>query len=410
MPRPAHAGPHSNLVPPMVSRTLSISILILSQIAVLSVWFSSAAVLTEMSAEVGLSTARLAWLSTATQLGFAAGALIFGIAGLADRYDPRTVFAVSAALSAGANALLLVVPIGGGAAIFLRALTGAFLAGVYPVGMKIAVGWTQKNRALLVGSLVGALTIGSAVPHLIAFAGGADWRLTIWASSGVAAVGGLSMLLVGLGPFHARAPRLDLSAVSLVWTNLRIRYAIAGYVGHMWELYALWAWVGVIAASSFAVSDADPDGTLSKLAAFLAIALGGFVCVPAGWLADRLGKDRIAAVIMISSCGSALAAALAFGGPAWLMIVILIIWGLTVIPDSGLFSSLVADAAPPERVGSIMTIQTSIGFFLTAGIVQVVPMAAEAVGWPVVMALMAIGPALGALAMRAHVRLSGAGQ
>lgn len=389
----------------MANRSFSISVLILSQIAVLAVWFSSAAVFAEMSAEAGISTAELAWLSTATQVGFGTGALVFGLAGWADRYDPRKVYAISALLSATANGLLLIAPIGGSEAFVLRFLTGAFLAGVYPVGMKIAVGWTLKNRALLVGALVGALTLGSAVPHLIAFGGGADWRVTIWVSSGVAVLGGLSMLSVGLGPHHARAPRLDLAAALTAWTDRRIRYAILGYVGHMWELYAFWAWIGVIAGTSFAASGADPDGSLAKLTAFLAIALGGFVCIPAGWLADRFGKAQVAAAVMALSCGSALLASVAYGGPAWIMIVVLIVWGLTVVPDSALFSTLVADAAPPERVGSIMTIQTAIGFLLTAVTVQLTPIAAAALGWPVVLAIMAIGPALGVLAMRALMQM-----
>ena len=389
----------------MANRSFSISVLILSQIAVLAVWFSSAAVFAEMSAEAGITTAELAWLSTATQVGFGTGALVFGLAGWADRYDPRKVYAISALLSATANGLLLIAPIGGSEAFVLRFLTGAFLAGVYPVGMKIAVGWTLKNRALLVGALVGALTLGSAVPHLIAFGGGADWRVTIWVSSGVAVLGGLSMLSVGLGPHHARAPRLDLAAALTAWTDRRIRYAILGYVGHMWELYAFWAWIGVIAGTSFAASGADPDGSLAKLTAFLAIALGGFVCIPAGWLADRFGKAQVAAAVMALSCGSALLASVAYGGPAWIMIVVLIVWGLTVVPDSALFSTLVADAAPPERVGSIMTIQTAIGFLLTAVTVQLTPIAAAALGWPVVLAIMAIGPALGVLAMRALMQM-----
>ena len=199
----------------MLPKPYSIAVLILSQIAVLAVWFSSAAVLSEMGAEAGLSAARLAWLSTAVQLGFGTGAVVYAALGLADRFDPRVVFAISAALSAGANACLLVVPVGGAEAIVLRALTGAFLAGVYPVGMKVAVGWTVKNRALLVSALVAALTIGSAGPHLIALFGGADWRVTIWMTSLIALGGGLAMLTVGLGPYHARAPKLDLGAVKL---------------------------------------------------------------------------------------------------------------------------------------------------------------------------------------------------
>lgn len=387
----------------MLSKPLSIAALILSQIAVLSVWFSSAAVFAEMGAEAGLSSGRLAWLSTATQLGFACGALIYGLFGIADRYDPRAVFAVSALLSAGANAGLLMVPVGGSEAVVLRALTGAFLAGVYPTGMKIAVGWTKENRALIVSALVGALTLGSAGPHLIALFGGADWRATIWISSAVAAAGGLALLAVRLGPYHAKAPRLDLSAAWLAWTDRRIRLAIFGYVGHMWELYALWAWVGVIAGASFSVAGTeDPD--LAKLTAFVAIAFGGLVCIPAGRLADRFGKARVAGQVMTLSSISAVVAALSFGGPVWLTVLVLIVWGVLVIPDSALFSALVADHAPPHLAGTIMTVQTSIGFLLTAATVQLTPLAAAAWGWPVVLALMGVGPALGVFAMRALER------
>ncbi|MEO1492416.1 MAG: MFS transporter [Pseudomonadota bacterium] len=384
----------------MASRQFSIAVLILSQVAVLSVWFSSAAVLSEMAGEVGLSAGQLAWLSTAVQVGFGTGALIYAAFGIADRFDPRAVFAISAALSAGCNLALLWVPVGGAEAMALRALTGAFLAGVYPVGMKIAVGWTMVNRALLVGALVGALTLGSASPHLIAWMGGADWRVTIWATSAIAAAGGLAMLTTGLGPYHARAPRLDFAAIAIAWTEPRIRYAILGYIGHMWELYAFWAWIGVIAATSFAMAGMADPAALAKLIAFLAIALGGIASVPAGLWGDRYGKARVALAAMVVSSLSALAAAFVFGGPVWLMIVILLVWGLSVVPDSGLFSSLVADAAPPERVGSIMTIQTAIGFLLTAFTVQVTPLLAEAIGWPPVLAIMAVGPVAGCFAMR----------
>lgn len=385
----------------MLSKKPSIAVLILSQIAVLAVWFSSAAVLTEMGAEAGLSTARLAWMSTATQVGFGVGALIYAALGLADRYDPRIVFAASAVLSATANGLLLVVPIGGVEAVTLRALTGAFLAGVYPVGMKIAVGWAKEDRALMVGALVGALTLGSAVPHLIALLGGADWRITIWVSTGAAVAGGLIILLISLGPYHAKAPRLDVTAITLAWTNRKIRYAILGYIGHMWELYALWAWVGVIAAGAFAAAGEASPGDLAKLTAFLAIALGGFACIPAGRWADKTSKAGVAGVVLGISGVLAIIASFSYGGPVWLMMTVLILWGIMVIPDSALFSSLVADAAPPERAGSIMTLQNALGFLLTAFTVQMVPIAAEWVDWPLVLALMAIGPLLGVRAMMA---------
>ena len=388
-------------------KRFSITVLILSQVAVLSVWFSSAAVLAEMSGEAGLATSRLAWLSTAVQAGFATGALVYAALGIADRYDPRRVFAVSGLCAAAANALLLAVPVGGTEAILLRAATGFALAGVYPVGMKIAVGWAKADRALLVGSLVGALTVGSASPHLIALMGGADWRLTIAGTSLLAAAGALAMLLAGLGPYHARAPRLDVAAISLAWTDRRIRLTILGYVGHMWELYAFWAWVGIIAGASYAAAGAgDGAGDLEggKLTAFLAIALGGLACVPAGRWGDRFGKARVAAGAMALSGAAALAAAASFGGPAWLVAAVLVAWGIAIVPDSAQFSALVADYAPPERAGSLMTLQTSIGFALTAVTVQVTPLAAAAWGWPAVLAAMAVGPALGVLAMRALIR------
>lgn len=388
----------------MRGKAFSIAVLIVTQIAVLSVWFSSAAVLADMGAETGLSTARLAWLSSATQLGFAGGALVYAALGFADRYDPRVVFALSALVSAAANLGLLWAPLGGGEAIALRALTGAALAGVYPVGMKIAVGWARTDRALLVGTLVGALTLGSALPHLLAWAGGVDWRLTIGLSTGLAVAGALAILTIGLGPYHARAPRLDIGAVALAWTDRRIRLAILGYIGHMWELYAFWAWVGVIAAGSFAAAGVF-DPSLAKMTAFVTIAVGGLASIPAGRLGDRIGKARVALWAMVGSGSFAVAAALGYGGPVWLMIALLVAWGVFVVPDSGQFSALVADAAPPERAGSLMTIQTALGFALTAVTVQATPLVAGAVGWPVTMALMALGPAAGIFAMRASMRL-----
>lgn len=388
----------------MTSKRLSIAILILSQISVLSVWFSSAAVLGEMRAEARLSTADLAWLTTAVQLGFALGALGFAALGLADRYDPRRVFAISAVVAAVANLGQLWAPIGGSEALVLRALTGAALAGVYPVGMKIAVGWSKVDRALLVGTLVGALTVGSASPHLIALFGGADWRATIWVTTLITVAGGIAMLFSGLGPHHARAPRLELRAIGLAWTDRRIRFAILGYLGHMWELYIFWAWVGVIAAGSYAAAGVVAAGDLAKLTAFLAVALGGIACVICGRLADKVGKATVAGWIMALSAIAALVAAVSYGGPVWLVMGALIVWGILVVPDSPLFSALVADAAPPERAGSLMTLQTSIGFLLTAVTVQATPWVADAISWPWVLALMGVGPALGVLAMRALIR------
>ncbi|HEX5864595.1 MAG TPA: MFS transporter [Casimicrobiaceae bacterium] len=378
----------------------SLAILIFAQIAILSLWFSSTAVLPEMAVESGVAADDLVWLSTAVPLGFAIGALIYAALGLADRYDPRGVFMLSALAGAMANLALLIVPIGGWEAIALRGITGATMAGVYPVGMKIAAGWGKSDRALLVSLLISGLTIGSASSHLMALSGGADWRLTIWASTLTAVIGGVVVLTAGLGPWHASAPTLDITAISLIWTNRPVRLAVLGYIGHMWELYAFWAWVGVVASASYSLDGSEIPRVLGKLTAFLAIGLGGLACVPAGWLAVHFGSARVAQLCLCGSGAAALASAVLFGGPAWEMMAALILWGIAIIPDSALYSTLVADAAPPERTGSLLTIQTALGFFLTALTVQATPTLAEFVGWSWVLAIMALGPALGIRAMQ----------
>ena len=207
---------------PTTAKSTSITLLVLAEIAGMSLWFASAAILPDMVRESGIDAVRQAMLSSGVQLGFVAGALAVAASGLADRFDPRRVFALCGVLAALCNAALLIAPIGGTIAILLRFLTGLLLAGVYPVGMKIAVGWGTKDRGLLVGLLVGALTVGSALPHLAAYLGGADWRSVIVATSALALVGGLLVLLCGLGPHHARAPRRPVASTcspcTALWT------------------------------------------------------------------------------------------------------------------------------------------------------------------------------------------------
>jgi MFS family permease len=382
------------------SKLLSITLLVLAEIAGMSLWFASAAILPDMVRESGIDAVRQAMMSSGVQLGFVAGALAVAASGLADRFDPRRVFALCGVLAALCNAALLVAPIGGTIAIQLRFLTGLLLAGVYPVGMKIAVGWGTKDRGLLVGLLVGALTVGSALPHLAAWLGGADWRSVIIATSVLALLGGLLVLPCGLGPHHARAPRFSTRAIALAWTNRRIRLTYLGYFGHMWELYAMWAWVGAAAAASYGALLGEAEATrLAKLTAFLAIALGGLTCAPAGWVADRIGKAQVTIIAMALSGSAAIATALTFGGPIWLTFVLIILWGICVIPDSAQFSALVADASPPDLAGSALTLQTALGFALTAVTVQATPLLANAFGWPTILAGLALGPIVGIAAM-----------
>lgn len=378
----------------------SITLLLVAELAAMSLWFVSAAILPEMLREVAIPPARQAALSSAVQAGFVVGALVSAVLGVADRFDPRRVFAVSAILAAFANASLLVVEPGSLAAISARFATGGLLAGVYPVGMKIVVGWGQKDRGFLVGTLVGALTLGSAAPHLLALAGGADWRITVLYASIAAALAGLVGLLVGLGPHHARSASFAPKAIAVAWTNRRVRLAYAGYLGHMWELYAMWAWIATAVAASYTATMALPEAErLAKLTAFLAIGIGGISSVAAGLVGDRFGKAEVAGVAMAVSGASAVLVAMTFGGPAWITFGLVLVWGLSVVPDSAQFSALVADATPPEVAGSLLTFQTALGFALTFATVQVVPQVAASTGWPVVLAALALGPLVGIVAM-----------
>jgi MFS family permease len=382
------------------SKRLSILLLVLAEMMGMSLWFVSAAVLPDMVREAELAVDRRALLSSAVQAGFVIGALLLAVSGLADRFEPRRLFAFSAVSAAAVNLVMLVPPLGEELAIAARFLTGALLAGVYPIGMKIAIGWGARDRGLLVGLLVGALTIGKSAPYLAAYLGGAQWRQAIIATSVLALGGGLLVLAVGLGPHHARSPRLQLGAVRLAWTDLRIRRAYVGYLGHMWELYVFWTWIAAAATVSYAATTTQYDAeSLAKLTAFLAIALGGVCCVAAGAFADRVGKAEVTIMALAASGLCAVLAAATFGGPVWITFIVIVIWGIAVIPDSAQFSAIVADNAPPHLAGSLLTFQTALGFGLTIVTVQVTPALAAAFGWPAVLAAMAIGPAIGILAM-----------
>lgn len=366
----------------------------------MGLWFTSAAILPDMAREGGLSTTQLGLLSAAVQAGFVTGALAVALTGLADRYDPRRVMALWAVLAAFANGALVFAPLGGGLALAARFATGFLLAGVYPVGMKIAFGWGLRDRGLLVGLVVGAIALGNASPFLLAFLGGTDWRLTVGAASVIAALGGLVVLSAGLGQHHALAPIFNPRSIQLAWTNSRIRRAYLGYFGHMWELFAMSAWIGVAASVSYSSRLApETAAELGKLTAFLALSLGAPVCVLAGRFADLIGKAEIALMALAVSGLAAILTALSFGGPVWLTLSLAVIWGIAIIPDSAQFSALVADNAPAEISGSLLTLQTALGFALTIFTVQIMPMAAEVFGWPPVLAMLAIGPALGILAI-----------
>ncbi|WBU60445.1 MFS transporter [Paracoccus albus] len=375
--------------------------LCLTVILGMSPWFATGAAIFDIARDRGIPGSLHALLSSAVQAGFVVGALGVAVTGIADRLDPRKVLAAAALMNGLLTFGLLVFMPGTPVSVLLRFLAGVGFAGIYPVGMKIMIGWGRTDRGYLVGLLVGALTLGSAMPHLVTLLGGLNWRVVIVFAGTASVLASVLALRLQLGPYHARALSFDFRAIRLIWTDRPIRAATGGYLGHMWELYALWTWIGVAAATSYAQRlPPKPTENLSALTAFAAIALGACFCVPAGELADRFGKARIAAGTMWLSGLAGVASAAAFGGPVWLMFALLLFWGATIIPDSAQFSALIADNAPPDLAGSLMALQTALGFTLTIFTVQLTPVVAGEIGWRLTLLLLALGPAFGIRSLR----------
>jgi len=371
-------------------------VIVVSQFFCVSIWFAGNGVMDDLISSFNLNEAALAHLTSAVQLGFIVGTLVFAFLTIADRYSPSKVFFWSAVIGSGFNLGVILQSNGLTSLITFRFLTGFFLAGVYPVGMKIAADYFKKGLGKSLGFLVGALVVGTAFPHLLKdFAVDLNWQMVIVFTSAIAIVGGLLVIiLVPDGPHRRLGQSLDLTAFLLVFRNKNFRAAAFGYFGHMWELYAFWAFVPVILATYMQYHPGTPINI--PLWSFLILGLGGLACVIGGYLSLKFGAKKIATYALVLSGLCCLVSPLVFyQGDTLAFMLFLIFWGLVVIADSPLFSTLVANNAPAEFKGTALTIVNCIGFSITILSIQLINLFTDFINPNLIYIFLAVGPVLG---------------
>jgi len=376
----------------------------LGELLAMSPWFSASAVAPLLVVDWHLGGMDLPLLTIAVQLGFVVGALLLAVAGAIDVLPGRLLFLAGALGAASANLGFAYTAHDEESAILFRFLTGFALAGVYPVGMKIVAGWFRRERGLAIGILVGALTVGASLPYLFRALGalsGLDWRAIVASASVAGVLGGLLVSrTVSSGPFDVPAPRFSMAVARAAFREPSVQLASLGYLGHMWELYAMWTWIPLFFAASFAAAGLS-DPAPASFAAFVVVAAGGLGCAVAGLVADRVGRTALTMAAMAVSGSCAVAIGFLFGAPPALTLALGVVWGISVVADSAQFSVAVTELGPPGTAGSALALQTAAGFLLTGVTITLVGLlrSTDALGWQIAFALLAAGPLVGIVAM-----------
>ena len=363
----------------------------------LTTWFSATAVIPELVEAWSLSPSGAAWLTNAVQLGFVVGALGSSLLSIADVMPVPRLMAVAAALAALANAGLLLDP-GISGAVVARFITGVALAGVYPPAMKFIATWFQRGRGLAMGAMVGALTMGSALPHLVRAVGATfPWQGVVIASTLASLIAAVIFLGLREGPYPFARSAVDPRQIGAILRSRPVMLANFGYFGHMWELYAMWAWFLAYASTAVVTN----GWTLNaSLLAFAVVAMGAPGCVLAGMLADRIGRCATTALAMAISGSCALLIGFLFTAPAWMFLIVALLWGLTIVADSAQFSAAVTELSDPSQVGASLAFQMGAGFAITIVAIWLAPLVADLLGgWRWTFLMLVPGPLLGSIAM-----------